>query len=131
MALITVKIFDNTIDAHLLKSKFESEGIVCYLINEHSVTTNNKSHSGGCGIQLKIHDFDFKRAEKIYLELNPSEDNRIASCAKCGSTETTTISPKKSGFKFFVSTFLTLLLAIFTLSSKKKLYCNNCGELLN
>ena len=38
MPPFTLKIFENPIDAHLLKTKLESEGIDCYLIDENTVS---------------------------------------------------------------------------------------------
>lgn len=40
MKLITIKTFDNYFEANLLKSKLESENIVCYLFDETLVTLN-------------------------------------------------------------------------------------------
>jgi hypothetical protein len=33
--MITIKTFDNPVEAHILKSRLESEGIHCYLFDEN------------------------------------------------------------------------------------------------
>lgn len=32
--MVTLKTFDNLVDAHLLKTKLESEGVTCFLFDE-------------------------------------------------------------------------------------------------
>jgi len=40
MKLVTLKTFDNSIEAHLLKVKLESEGIRCFIFDENIVSMN-------------------------------------------------------------------------------------------
>lgn len=62
MKLITVQTFDNPIDLALLKSKLESEGIKCFVFDEHTVTLQPLLSNGVGGIKLKINEADTDQA---------------------------------------------------------------------
>ena len=68
MGLITFKTFDNSIDAHILKIKLESEGITCFLFDEHMVSVNPLYSQLIGGIKLKINEEDLIHAKNIVLE---------------------------------------------------------------
>lgn len=127
MALITVKVFKHSIDAHLVKSKLESEGIVCYLFDEHATTIKPNYIDSDSGIKLKINDFDLEKAKFIYNQINPNDAGAehldTFKCARCESN-------KKSGLKQFILTFLGLLLAVFSFRVNRKTHCQNCGARL-
>ena len=67
MGLITVKIFDNAFEAHLLKTKLENEGIPCYLFDENIVGLNPFYNFAVGGIKLKISEQD---KEQVLAFLN-------------------------------------------------------------
>jgi DNA-directed RNA polymerase subunit RPC12/RpoP len=88
MALQIFKTFDNPVDAYLLKTKLESEGIQCYLENEHMSSLYPVSNPVVGGIRLKIYEEDLDRAFSIYESQeqgkNPYEGAPIK-CPQCGS----------------------------------------------
>jgi hypothetical protein len=55
MDLVTVKTFDNPIDAHLLRIHLESEGIPCYIFDEEIVSIQPLFANAVGGIKVKIH----------------------------------------------------------------------------
>jgi hypothetical protein len=55
MDLVTVKTFDNPIDAHLLRIHLESEGIPCYIFDEEIVAIQPLFANAVGGIKVKIH----------------------------------------------------------------------------
>ena len=69
MALVTIKTFDNSIDAHMLRSRLENEGIGCYLFDENVVSLNPLYNVTVGGIKLKINDFDVEKAQVIINEV--------------------------------------------------------------
>lgn len=72
---------DNTINANLIKTKLESEGIPCYLFNEYS--TNLLPHFFnllGSGVQVVVHKNDLERAKAI-AEI---PEGKLV-CPNCGS----------------------------------------------
>ena len=72
LELVTVRTFDNSIQAHLLKSKLESEDITCYLFDENIVGLNPLYNITVGGIKLKIHKADIDRAAVIIQEVDQS-----------------------------------------------------------
>jgi hypothetical protein len=65
MELITLKTFHNPIDAHLFKTRLESEGILCFLFDENMVSLNPFYNYMMGGIKLKINKLDLERVEEI------------------------------------------------------------------
>ena len=52
MELITVKVFDSGIEAHILKARLESENIPCFIFDENIVTLNPLFNFAVGGIKL-------------------------------------------------------------------------------
>lgn len=91
MGLVTVKTFDNGIDAHLLKSKLESEEVVCYLFDENIVGLNPLYNITFGGTKLKINEADNVKVKSILDEISGTpyadERNKALECTKCNSYE--------------------------------------------
>ncbi len=71
--LVVFQVFSNTIDAHMLVNKFESEGIECFLYDENIVSINPFLDAAVGGIKVMIKEEDFERA-KIILNNDYSSD---------------------------------------------------------
>ncbi|MBI3136661.1 MAG: DUF2007 domain-containing protein [Bacteroidetes bacterium] len=131
MALITVKTFDNSIDAYLLKSKLESEGIVCYLFDEHTVSVNPLYNVTVGGIKLKINEADLEKAQQVYAEIQASpytdDKGNAIQCPNCQSIDLFTGYDARKGVKGFFSTLGALLLTFVPAYSKKMYKCKKCG----
>ena len=67
--MITIKTFDNPVEAHILKSRLESEGIHCYLFDENIVTLNPLYNQMTGGIKLNIMESDISKANEILTEI--------------------------------------------------------------
>jgi len=67
MGLITIKTFPNAIEAHLLRTKLESEGIPCFVFDENIIGMNPFFNIAVGGVKLKIDDRDEARV-KLLLE---------------------------------------------------------------
>lgn len=131
MKLITARIFDNPMDAHLLKSKLESLGVTCFLQDEHTVTIDPLVSNAIGGIKLKIKEEDIEKVKVIFKELDNSpytdnEDN-IAKCPKCESTELIASYNSMKGFSQIFSAIISILLMIYPLHLKKLYKCKKCG----
>ena len=132
MTLITFKTFDNAVDAHLLKIKLESEGITCFLFDEHIVSINPLYSNSVGGIKLKINDEDLAHAKEILLELEgtpyTTDDGKAIHCPKCASTHI------QSGYKSMknaggiLAAIMSFILVVFPIYSKGVYKCLDCGE---
>lgn len=84
MKLLTVKVFDNPIEAHLWKAKLESEGVLCFLFDENIVSTHPLYANALGGIKLKIREQDIAQVKQIFLEAG---DELVRICPNCLSVE--------------------------------------------
>ncbi|MCK5782771.1 MAG: DUF2007 domain-containing protein [Flavobacteriales bacterium] len=65
--LITFRVFDNIIDAHIIGAKLESEGIECYYIGENMTSLYPVFNSAVAGVQLQIKHEDLINAQAVLL----------------------------------------------------------------
>lgn len=65
--LITIATFDNAPQAYLVKARLESEGIVCFLTDEHISSLLPSGPFGG--IKLQVSFADSFKAFDIYHEM--------------------------------------------------------------
>ena len=103
MAFILLRTFDNSIEAHLLKSKLESEGIECYIFHENTATLTPIAIGA---ISFKVYQKDFPKAYEIMMEMQrlvPKDKNgNIISCPECHASKLIIIKRKqKNQFKGF------------------------------
>ena len=130
MNLVTALTFDDSVSAHLVKTRLENEGIKCFIFDEH---INNVMHIYGQavgGIRIKIKEEDVLKAKQLIeeWELRPflNQSNETLTCTSCGAQEL------YAGFKSFKTSlgWLTLaisfLFMIYPFYSKTVYRCNNC-----
>ena len=131
MKLITVQVFDNPIDLHLLKSKLESEGIRCFVFDEHTVTLNRLMSQGVGGIKLKIDEKDKDKAVEILNEIQIAstrdDSGKSKKCPKCGSKDLIADFKSLKGAKGILSMLVMLLFVVFPVYYKNVFKCKICG----
>ncbi len=131
MALITFKTFDNAIDAHQLKNKLESEGIVCYLFDEYMVSINPIYSNSVGGIKLKIDDEDFESAKELLSQLEQvpltNDNGSLVTCPRCSSSELYLDFKSMKGASGIASIFISFLLMVFPIYYKTVYKCKACG----
>ena len=131
MELVTVRTFDNSIQAHLLKSKLESEGITCYLFDENIVRLNPLYNITIGGIKLKINKFDMDKASLIIQEVDQSkltnDQGESLKCPNCHSEEIYSGFKSMKGIKGILSVIISFLLIVFPIYFKTVKKCKECG----
>ncbi len=132
MEWVTVKTFDNTIDAHLLKSKLESEGIKCVLFDENLVSLNPLFNVTVGGIKLKINETDIDKAKVVLTELNEipfvNEEGKVIKCPQCGSEELYSNFKSMKGVRGVLSAIVSFFLMLFPIYYKSVYRCKDCGK---
>ena len=132
MGLVTFKTFDNSIDAHILKIKLESEGITCFLFDENIVSVNPLYSQLIGGIKLKINEEDVIHAKNILLELEQTpyttDDEQVIACPKCQSTRIESGHRSMKSVGAVISAIISFLLVIFPLYRKNVYKCLDCGN---
>jgi len=132
LKLVTVRTFDNPIDAHMLKSKLESEGVSCYLQDEHTIAIDPLVSNALGGIKLKINEEDIDKTKSILNELEGAsyrdEENNTIKCPSCESTELIAGYNSMKGFKEILSAITSILLMVFPFYLKRLFKCKKCGN---
>jgi uncharacterized Zn finger protein len=135
LELINIKVFDNSIEAHLLKSRLVFEGIECYLFDEHLVSLDPLLNITVCGIKLKIKKSAKENAKIIISEIENSEitneNNEIIKCPQCNSTDFITGYKSMKGIKGVISAIVSFLYFVFPIYFKSVYRCKACGTEFN
>lgn len=132
MDFVTIKVFDNPIEAHLLKSKLESEGIPCFLQDENIVSLNPLYNYAVGGIKLNIPSSDLKATQQILAEIesapNLDQAEEIIQCPKCMSTDLYTNFKSMKGTKGILSAVISFIMGVLPIYYKTVYRCKNCGN---
>lgn len=131
MKLITLKTFSSDISAHLLKTRLESEGVECFILDENIVRLNSFYDLAVGGIRLQVREEDFQRAKELIEEWEArhylDEENHELKCPSCQSTAV------YAGFKSFktaagwLTLAISLLLVVYPFFTKTVFRCKECG----
>ncbi|MBU1043171.1 MAG: DUF2007 domain-containing protein [Candidatus Omnitrophica bacterium] len=128
--LVTVGKFLNVIDAHIAKTRLESEGIECYIQDENLVTLNWLYSNAIGGVRLQVNSADSSNARQILSDFkqpieetdqpdNPSEQTLI--CPECKSKNVYREKISKKGMVFWQ------LLGVPLFGWKRKTKCFDCN----
>jgi len=135
-SLVTVATFNYPLEAHLARTKLESEGIEGFVADEHMINANWLYSIAVGGVKLWVKESDAERAARI-LKSIPShvpeeapesieyaDDER---CPKCNSIDVhyETFHIRRLFFFWFILYLLSL--PIILLFFKRKWKCNTCG----
>lgn len=130
MKLVTIRTFDNSVDAHIFRSKLESEGIRCYLFDDTMVSLNPIYNVALGGIKLKVGNDDAGRAREIISEIDNTpvtdETGEPLTCPKCGSTDLYTGFKSVRGIKGVLGMILSFVLFVYPVYYKSVYRCKNC-----
>lgn len=135
MNLLTLKTFDNTFEANMLKSKLESEDIQCVLFDENLVSLNPLYNITIGGIKLNINSADLGKAQSVLAEIDvtpiTNDNDEIIACPKCKSTEIELGSKSLKGLKGIFSGLLAVFFMIYPPYVKHVYKCKQCGVEFN
>lgn len=89
MTFVTIKSFDNIMEAYMLRSRIESEGIECFLFDEEIVALNTLYTWAVGGVKLKVLDKDVPQVMEILKDISETpltnEQGSEISCPSCNS----------------------------------------------
>uniref|UniRef100_UPI0040494609 putative signal transducing protein n=1 Tax=Flavobacterium sp. TaxID=239 RepID=UPI0040494609 len=132
MELITIKTFDNLIEAHLIKSKLESENIMCFLFDENIVGLNPLYNITVGGIKLKVNKSDIGNATNIIEACEKSaltnDQGEVIKCPKCESEDIYSGFKSMKGTKGILSTIVSFMFIVFPIYYKTVYKCKNCNN---
>lgn len=140
--LVKIATFSHAIEAHLHRTKLESEGIHSFVTDEYMVTTQWLYSTALGGVKLWVRESDVEKAQQILKSIpkqNPESgvtNNGDELCPRCGSPdihyETFNLRPLFISWiiiGLFFSPTVQGSIGGFPLPfTKKKWKCKNCGH---
>ena len=131
MKLIILKVFDNPVDLHILRSRLEADGITCFIFDENIVSINPLYNITVGGIKLKVRKDQYQLALDVLKELGDTpytdEEGKEIHCPKCGSADLESGHRSVKGIRGIVAMFTAFLLTVFPFGLKFVWRCNQCG----
>ncbi|RYZ97043.1 MAG: DUF2007 domain-containing protein [Proteobacteria bacterium] len=120
---VTLKSFSTPIEAHVVRGHLESEGILCYLRDEHTIGMNWLYSNLLGGVRLCVPAEELGRAQELLrFEAEPSRPAGLA-CPHCGSTHVNDADKRRRWSMF------SLLALNLPLPFRKLRYqCETCGH---
>lgn len=124
-SFIPVHTFTNYIDAHILLGRLESENIVCYLMDENTVTINPIWTQAVGGIKLMVEQSQVTRAMALIQEIQQEKKQNIV-CPKCASHNVEFVStPRKPGN--WLGAAIGFFLGDYPVTVEKVYHCFDCN----
>ena len=131
MELVTIRQYDHAITAHIHKNHLESEGIECFIHDEHIVTMNPLYSNAIGGVKLKVLSEDTEKARELLLELDnqpyTSEKEQPITCPKCGSSSLDAGLTSMKSLKGLFSAIISLLFYVYPLYYRSVYKCKSCN----
>ena len=124
MEIITVKTFDNYFLANIFLTRLQSDGIECYLKDEHTVTIDPILSNAIGGIKLVVKKEDEAAANKL-LDAYHLEYMLSATCPRCGSNSFSQVTKKEA--VNYVTALLIWAFSSYAIAPKYVYQCSNCG----
>ena len=115
-----------------MKSKLESENIMCFLFDENIVGLNPLYNVTVGGIKLKINKSDTEKAAEIIEVTEKSaltnDQGGVIKCPKCESEDIYSGFKSMKGTKGMLSAIVSFLFMVFPIYYKTVYKCKNCGN---
>ena len=112
-------VFEYSTEAHITKSKLDSEGFKTLLMDEKTIDTDPLVSNAIGGVKLLVHKDDFEKAATIYNEIRiyqKDENGNDLFCPNCNATQIL-IAPLARRNIFYM---------LFPFFEKTRRICNNC-----
>jgi len=126
----TVAAFPSAIEAHAARTKLESEGIDCFVADEHTVGVNPLYANAIGGIRVQVGPEDLERAraalgEVAKVDMEQFKDAEVIKCPKCSSEklERRVFAGPFSAAAWFIGSMLFFVLPW----ARPKWKCLKCG----
>jgi len=125
------KYYDS-VEANIILSKLQANGIPCFMTNEHSATTLWHLTPAHGGVDIMMDRKYFGQADEI-LNIESSQEDQIEDvasdlqCPKCGSSNGL-LGPGKTHRINWWQIILSLLTAGIAPVYQKAYHCFECGE---
>jgi DNA-directed RNA polymerase subunit RPC12/RpoP len=112
-------VFEFSTEAHVTKSKLDSEGFTTMLMDEKTIDADPLVSNAIGGVKLLVHTKDFEKAVEIYNNIRSYQKDKNGqdiSCPKCHSNRIL-IAPIQRKNVFYM---------LFPFFEKTRQICNDC-----
>ena len=112
-------VFEFSTEAHVTKSRLDSEGFTTMLMDEKTIDTDPLISNAIGGVKLLVHNKDFKKAAEIYNEIRTYQKDKSGNnlfCINCNSNKIL-IAPLHRKNVFYM---------LFPFFEKTRHLCNDC-----
>ena len=116
---IILTVFEYSTEAHLVKSKLESEGIRTMLMDEKTIDSDPLLSQAIGGVKLLVHKEDLDKAMQIYNTVRKYEKDKEGNdlhCPSCNSNQIL-VAPLRRRNIFFM---------LFPFFERRRYICNTC-----
>lgn len=115
-----------------MKSKLESQNIMCFLFDENIVGLNPLYNIAVGGIKLKIKESDLDKAIAIIEEIEKcpltNDQGELLKCPNCHSEDMYIGFKSMKGTKGILSAITAFLLMVFPIYYRTVYKCKHCGN---
>jgi hypothetical protein len=112
-------VFEYSTEAHVMKSKLDSEGFKTMLMDEKTIDTDPLISNAIGGVKLLVHQNDFDKAATIYNAIRSYQKDKNGNdmiCPNCESNRILVAEAERKNFFYM----------LFPFFEKRKHICNNC-----
>lgn len=112
-------VFEYSTEAHVIKSKLDSEGFKTMLMDEKTIDTDPLVSNAIGGVKLLVHNANFKEAAIIYNAIRSYQKDKNGNdiyCPKCNSNRVLVAEASRKNVFYM----------LFPFFEKRKYICNNC-----
>jgi hypothetical protein len=130
---ITIATYIGAWEAHLARTKLESEGIFAVVLDDQIASINWFYSNAVGGVRLQVSEADAERAalilekaaeeEPATQQESPVLDSSIPTCPACGST-----SIRRERFSPAIALLSFLLFGLPFLLNRKRVICVDCNR---
>lgn len=135
MNWIVLETYTFYLDAQLAKSKLESEGIHCMLIDENIVSLDPAQSIALGGIKLKVLANEQQHASDILASCKATkptnEKGEEILCPNCQSNDIDSKYKSVKSLKGYLALFFSFLTTSYPIYYKIKYKCNSCQNIFS
>ena len=128
MEFVTILNFENVAQAHIYKSKLESEGIHVFLKDENMMGVYPVYNLSVGGVKLQVRAEDVEAARQILAVDENAVLKSKVKCPICGSSEVWSSYHSVKDAKGFIAIVVALLFEVLPFYSRLVYKCKDCGN---
>lgn len=128
---VTIATFPDALKAQIVRGSLETQGIPCFIADEHTITNQPYLTMAYGGVRLQVQERDSERAREIittrptFSVLEKAPEQSADKCPNCDSSKIEQVNSARS--RSFLS-FIRNLLAIRTEGELARYFtCRTCG----